>query len=101
MPATRKYDREHAASIVMEAIELGLPLIQTVSQVMGTSDNQARHLVRMARTDGLLGADPHRPARAVIHRGSAAEKAWIVCEHCTIHWPCRHAFPHGRHTKLR
>jgi hypothetical protein len=100
MPARRTFDREHVASIVMEAIDLGLPLIQTVMEVLGASENQARHMVRMARLDGLLGAGVHKPARAMIHRGSEHEKTWIVCENCTTSWPCPQAFPYGTHDTI-
>jgi hypothetical protein len=100
MPARRKFDREHVASIVMEAIDLGLPLIQTVMEVLDASENQARHMVRMARLDGLLGAGAHKPARAMIHRGSEHEKTWIVCEACVTTWPCAQAFPYGTHDTI-
>jgi hypothetical protein len=99
MPAIRTFDREKVSAIIMESIDLGLPLIPTVVSVMNVTINQARHMVRAVREDGHLGATPHHPARATIHRGSGAQRSWLVCEVCMIPWPCELAFPYGTHLK--
>lgn len=93
MPATRTFDREQVSAIILESIDLGLPLITTIMAVMNVTNNQARHMVRVVRQAGHLGTAPHVPARAMIHRGAGTERSWIVCEHCITPWPCPDAFP--------
>jgi hypothetical protein len=74
MVAKQTFDREKVAHIVMEAIDLGLPIIVTV-------------------------ADPHFAVRATVHRGSKQEHSWLACESCYLPWPCPSAFPYGTHLK--
>lgn len=92
MSAPRKYDRKRAAKIVLEARQLGLPPGRALMSLLGISENASRHLLHAIREEGLLGAGGHQPARAVIHRATDHEQAWMVCEHCLVTWPCKHAF---------
>ena len=101
MPARRQFDREHVASIVLEAMDIGLPIVQTLQEILGANENQARHMIRTVRNEGLLGTGAHKPVRAMIHRGSGNEKSWIVCQECTCFWPCQSAFPHGTFDTMR
>lgn len=93
MPAARTHDRAQVATIALEAIDLGLPVIPTIMAVLDCTNNQARYLSRLVRLAGLLGQAPHHPARATIHRGSRTEHTWTVCQDCKITWPCPHAYP--------
>lgn len=102
MPASRKYDRDRVAAIVIEAISMGLPAQHTLAEVLDITHNQARYMIRAIRNDGLLGCNEHRPKRMVIHRNTPREKAWLACRECTQTWPCPEAFPYeGTHDLLR
>lgn len=93
MPAPRNFDRDKVTAIVLECIELGLPLVATVQTIMECTINQARHMVRTVREDGHLGSHPHLPARASVHRGSKLSRSWVVCQYCIEPWPCAKAYP--------
>jgi hypothetical protein len=99
MPKKPTWDREQVSAIIMESIDLGLPLITTMIAVLDVTPNQARYMARAVRVDGHLGAAPHHPARATIHRGTGAQRSWLVCQECTTSWPCAEAFPNGTHHK--
>lgn len=92
MPSRRSFDTRQVTRIVLDAIALGLPLIETIMQVMDLNYTQARHRLKAVRKDGYLGRKEHHPARATIHRGASKEKNWVVCEACLSLWPCEPAF---------
>ncbi len=94
MPRPQKHDREKIAAIAMEAMELEIPVGHAISEIVGVSASMARYLLRAVKEDGFLGAPPHHPARAHIHRGTQQSRSWMVCEHCLNYWPCKDAFPH-------
>jgi hypothetical protein len=93
-------ENQKVADVYLEALELGLPVIDTVSQVFALSRRQARYVLQRTRRAGHLGRAHHHPAKAVIHRNTTSEHSWIVCERCLRPWPCGSAFPDGFHTAL-
>ncbi len=90
MPASgsHKFDPDYVTGVYLEALEMGLHVVLTISEVFDCSLNQARHMVRTIREGNLLGVPPHHPARAVIHRGTAKVSFWLACEQCYQRWPC-------------
>lgn len=82
------FDRHQVAAIVMEALQLGLPLISTLAIVLDTTEEKASRALRGAREGKHLGVGKHYPARAVIHRNSSKEHTYLACEHCLNPWPC-------------
>jgi hypothetical protein len=94
MPRTNSFDHPQVARLYFEALDLGLPIISTIVDILDVSAARAKQMVRQVRAAGLLGTAPHFAARATIHRGSAGkERNWLVCEHCIHPWPCKAALP--------
>lgn len=85
------YDKEAVTKIILEAMMAEIPVLRTLQEVFEVDIATARWLQRWARTNGSMGYRHHRPVRAVIRRGSPHEKAWLVCQTCTDHWPCHAA----------
>ena len=88
MPASRQYDAHQVAKIILEALDLGLPITSTVQQVLGVERPRANYMIRGVRLAGLMSYREHEPARAVIHRNTLNQQAWLVCQHCKTPWPC-------------
>ncbi len=95
MPAHRTFDRERAANIIIEALELGLSPTRTIVEICGVTEAQARYQVRTVRTEGLLGVAPHFPTRVHLHPRSAREVVFLACDHCHMPYPCEAGFPYG------
>lgn len=95
MPAPRTFDRERSAQLILEALELGISPTQTIMQLTGVTEGQARYQVRTVRVEGLLGIAPHHPTRVHLHPGSARSVVYLACDHCRTPYPCEAGFPYG------
>ncbi len=87
------FDRQRVATLYVAALELEIPIISTLVDVLKVTNSRARYMTRVARDEGFLGRAPHHPTRAVIHRNTYKEKSWLVCQECLTRWPCPPAFP--------
>ena len=92
MPYT-PFDRQRVATVYVAALELEIPVIATLCDVLKVSDGRARYMTRTIREDGFLGRPPHHPAKATVHRNTYKERTWVVCQECLTRWPCNRAVP--------
>lgn len=85
---TTKHQRKADAvlSVCREALIEGVSMNRALREIFDFTSNQASRWIRRLRTAGHLPPDDpigrHRMAQAVIHRGSAGERRWMVCQAC-------------------
>lgn len=86
MGRRQRVDREQLLEICREARAAGVSMHKALEEVFELSHNQAVYYIRQLRAEGLLplwgGAGEHRYTTATIHRGSALERKWTVCQVC-------------------
>jgi hypothetical protein len=86
MPASRTFERERTAALILEALELGMPPARMLEEFYEIPYSKARYMVRVVREDGLLGIAPHHPVRVSTRRRGGP--VLLVCAHCQNPWPC-------------
>ncbi len=94
MPRPRSFDRDHVATILREALELGLPTASTIMEVFGVTKYRANYMIRVVKEDGLLGVKGHEAVVAILTRGASdGTRRILACETCRMTWPCDKAWP--------
>lgn len=86
-----RFDKHRVAAVTLEAMRLEIPILRALQEVFEIDVETARWVQRWSRQNGTLGFAQHRPARAIVRRGTRKERTWLACEFCTQHWPCEAA----------
>lgn len=86
MGRRHRVDRNQVLEVCREAVVAGVSLHKAVQEVLELSAGQTNYYIRQLRAEGLLpqrgGTEEHGYTIATIHRGSARERRWVVCQVC-------------------